>query len=505
MLITESAPETAQPILERYAGLMRLEGARRVLLWDQETVMPKSGAEARAQATGELAGLIVERWIDPGFGEELARVGDADLDPRLARVVREIQRQYDRQAQVPKELAQEYSRTTSRARVYWRDAREENDFAKFQPELEKIVSLSREFGAIYARDGETPYEGLLGDYDPGLRTDEVDRAFETVIPRLRALVEQYASRSAAQTDEFLRGPFPVEAQRELVTEVVEILGYPLDQGQLAVSTHPFCLGVASPHDVRMTTRYDESFFPTAFFGALHETGHCLYELGFDPELVGTPGASAVSMSLHESQSRLWENIVGRAEPFWHFCYPKLRAQFPAFDSVDRGDFLRAINRVEPSLIRVEADEVTYSLHIALRYELERDLIAGAVEVADLPELWNAKTESYLGLTPPTNREGVLQDIHWSMGAFGYFPTYFLGNLYAGQFYQAALRDLPELEAGFREGEFAPLLEWLREHVHTKGSIYSADEILRESTGETMNPEATVDLLEAKLARVWGEA
>ena len=473
---------------DHLAPIEDLKAAAAVLAWDQETFMPDGGAEARAQQLSTLQSMAHERFVADETGELLDRAAEAtaDADPLDddASLVRVARRDYERAREVPSSLVAELSRATSAAKQAWKTARTEDDFPIFAPHLETLVDLSVEKAEAIGYEDE-PYDALLEEFEPGLTTAEVAATFQTLREDLVPLVDDIAASPQLDND-LLRRPYPQPRQKEFGERVLAEIGYDFDRGRQDVSAHPFTTSFA-PDDVRITTRYDEAFFPSAFFSMIHEGGHALYEQGIDPALARTPLADGASLGVHESQSRFWENHVGRSRPFWRHYFPQLQDAFPeALGDADREAFYRAINRVEPSLIRVEADEVTYNLHVMLRFELERGLIDGSVAVNDLPTLWNEAMDDYLGVTPDTDANGVLQDVHWSMASFGYFPTYTLGTLTAAQLMDTIQDDLPALAEQVETGHFAPLLDWLRTHVHRHGRKLEAPDLLSRATGEELS-------------------
>ena len=466
------------------APIEDLYNAAAVLSWDQETFMPDGGAEARAQQLSTLQSQAHEQFTSDKTGTLLDRAAEAidDLDSlgAGASLVRVTRRDYERARRVPSSLVAELSRATSEGKRAWAQARQQDDFPTFAPHLERLVELSVEKAEAIGYENE-PYDALLKEYEPGLTTQDVATTFTNLREDLVPLVD--AIDEAPQIDDTpLHGSFPQEKQQAFGERVLADLGYDFDRGRQDVSAHPFTTAFA-PGDVRITTRYDESALPSALFSTIHEGGHALYEQGIDPDLARTPLADGASLGVHESQSRLWENHVGRSRPFWRHYFPPLQDAFPdALGDTDPDAFYRAINRVAPSLIRVEADEVTYNLHVMLRFELERGLIDGSVAVNDLPRLWNEAMDEYLGVVPDTDAKGVLQDVHWSQGAFGYFPTYTLGTLMAAQLMEAIRADLPDLNEHMTQGRFAPVLDWLREHVHRHGRKLTAPRLLDRTTG-----------------------
>jgi carboxypeptidase Taq len=384
----------------------------------------------------------------------------------------------------------------------WVKARAANDFAQFAPSLSQIIKLKREQAqAIGYQDH--PYDALLDEYEPSARTAEVARVLAGLRAELAPLVAAIQSSPRKPRTEILHRHYPQSVQESFGKAAAAAIGFEFARGRLDVTHHPFCTGLG-PHDCRITTRYDESFFPQAFFGILHEAGHGIYDQGLRTDQYALPPGTYVSLGIHESQSRLWENLVGRSHAFWSHFYPRAQAAFPAaLGDVSLEDFHFAINDVRPSLIRVEADEATYNLHIIVRFELEQEILLGRLDVADLPDAWNAKYEELLGIRSPDAASGVLQDVHWSAGLMGYFPTYSLGNLYAAQLYEAADRDLGGLEAMFRRGEFLPLREWLRAKIHAPGQNYPASQLAQRATGEPLSHAALMRHLKGKIGSLYG--
>ena len=501
----EQHPAIAELISEtRKIG--RLGSALSLLGWDQETLMPGGGAPGRAEAIGELTEIVHRLSSSAEYGDRISAAEDAlgeATGDHVPALVREVRRSYERNCKVPAELAEEIARTSSESLAAWKEARTKNEFSIFEPFLEKMFSLRRrEAEAIGGKDDL--YDILLDEYEPGCSCAEIERCIAAVKPALVELLGEIGAKSQAAPRHFLEGAFTREQQEAFARHVIGAIGFDFDRGRVDVSAHPFCSGIHSPGDVRLTTRYADDNMEMALFGLMHEAGHGIYEQGLDPEWRGTPVGSAVSMGIHESQSRLYENMVGRGRSFWNYFYPALEEHYgDRFDGVSLDEFLRAINRVEASLIRVEADEVTYNLHIMLRFEVERALLAGDLAPRDLPGLWNEKSKAFLGLEPPSDSDGCLQDIHWSFGAVGYFPTYFLGNLYAAQFYRAASETIPDLEGKISKGELAPLREWLGTNVHQPGSVYPAPELCERVTGKPLDPQVFLDYLTNKMRDIHG--
>lgn len=479
-----------------------------LLGWDQETYMPEKGIDERAEQLAVLGGLIHEKTVSPESGRLLDLLGVSDSEPRgkpelpeLDRdFLRAMYRRYRREVRLPTRLVTELSRETSLAQAVWAKARKENDFAAFAPRLERVVALTREKAELLGFEDE-PYDALLDEFEPWMKTSSVRAIFDRLQPALTSLAGRI--RHAVQIDDrFLHTSYPVELQEAFGKIVLSDMGYGSDRGRLDLSAHPFTTTLGGD-DVRLTTNYSETLFTKGLFGIIHECGHGLYELGFADELKQSILADGTSCAIHESQSRFWENIIGRSLPFWRHYYPRLVSRFPDnLSDVPLERFYRAVNKVEPSFIRIEADEVTYGLHIILRFRLELELFSGSLSVYDLPERWRSESQALFGISPAADSEGVLQDIHWSLGAFGYFPTYALGNLYAAQFYAAMRKDLPDLDSSLEAGELHVPLAWLRKRIHAWGMRRTADELVREVTGEPLNPSYFITYLEDKYRAIY---
>ena len=500
--------QALEELQEHLAGVKALAEAAAVLSWDQQTYMPPGGAEARASQLMALSRVIHQKMT----GDETSRLLDraertadgADPDSEEAAFLRVARRDFSQATRVPEALVAERTRVTTLAHEAWAHARAANDWNAFAPWLTQILDLTRQQADHLGHGGER-YDALLDQYEPGMTTAQVRAMFEAIKPDSVSLVRAIAAKGPGAIDDaVLRRDFDEEKQRQFGEKVVGRLGFDWNRGRQDKAVHPFCTSFGIG-DVRITTRFERNFLPAALFGSIHETGHALYEQGIGERYAGNVMADGTSLGFHESQSRLWENLVGRSRAFWECFYPDLRETFPeALEGVDVGAFYRAINKVAPSLIRVEADEVTYNLHILLRFEMEQDLLSGAVSVSDAPAAWNAKTEQYLGLTPPDDAQGILQDVHWSGGMIGYFPTYSVGNLLAVQLYDKADDDLGgRLSEQIASGEFAPLLGWLRENVHQWGRKYEPTELVRRVTGGPLDPAPYLKYLKAKFGAVYG--
>jgi len=452
-----------------------------------------------------LAGMTHQKATDPALGELLVELKGSDLmadpDSPEAVNVREIARTFDRQVKLPQRLVEELAKVTSNAQSEWVAARSESNFEKFLPWLERIVDLKQQ-EANCLGDGEAHYDALLDEYEPGARTTELASVFSAIREPLINLVRAIGNSPVKADLSLLHGDFPTDRQKIFGEIVAAAFGFDFTRGRLDTTAHPFCSGIG-PGDCRITTRYLPDQFASSLFGIMHETGHALYEQGLDASHYGTPMGESVSLGIHESQSRLWENGVGRSRPFWLHFLPLARQVFPsAFRGKSLDDFHLAINHVAPSPIRVEADEVTYNLHVLIRFELEADLLHGRLKARDVPEAWNEKSRRYLGLDPANDAEGCLQDIHWSAGLFGYFPTYTLGNVCAAQLQAQAEQDLGGLDTLFARGEFRPLLDWLRAKVHRQGRRYHSSRLIESITGTPLDHQPLVRSLESKYSSLY---
>lgn len=490
----------------RLAQVENLHHASAVLSWDQQTYMPPRGAAARAEQLATLDKMAHELFTADAIGELLDALSDeaAKLDYASdeASLIRVTRRDYAKARRVPPALVEKISRTSALAIEAWKEARAESNFKLFQPHLEKIVELEIEL-ANHLGYTERIYDALLDQYEPEMTTAQVQTIFGELKKDLVPLVQAIAAKVDGVDDACLHCEFDEQKQWNFGVEVIQRFGFDFERGRQDKSAHPFTTGFGLG-DTRITTRVDRNFLNSALFGTLHECGHALYDMGYRPELEGTPLAGGASLGAHESQSRLWENLVGRSRGFWLYYFPRLREVFPEqLADQDTESFYRAINKVMPSLIRVEADEVTYTLHIMLRLELENELVERRLQVADLPEAWNAKMEEYLGSVPPNDAQGVLQDIHWSLASLGYFSTYSLGNLFSVQLFDKAVRDVPDLPTQIANGEFLGLLDWLRANVHTHGRKFTLNELAIRATGEPLQSRSYVAYLRKKFGEIYG--
>jgi carboxypeptidase Taq len=487
------------------AEISDLMNAAAVLEWDMQTYMPPGGGEARAEQIATLQKLGHEKFTHADTGQQLEA-----LQPELQRLapdsddaslIRVATRDYERARKVPTELVAEIARTTSMAHEVWAKARAEKNFSAFLPMLEKIIELKHRVADCFGPQ-DSPYDPLLDEYEPGMKTAQVRAVFAELKSELVPLVKAIAAKPKVD-DSVLHKDYEEQKQWEFGEMVIKRFGYDFTHGRQDKSVHPFTTSF-SPGDVRITTRLMRNFIPSALMGTLHECGHALYEQGVAPELGRTLLASGTSLGIHESQSRMWENLVGRSRGFWKFFYPQLQEVFPEnLRGVDLDVFYKALNKVETSFIRVEADEVTYNLHTLLRFELEVDLMEDRLKAKDLPAAWNAKVKEYLGLDVPDDSQGVLQDVHWSAGYIGYFPTYTLGNILSVQFFEKAIQAVPSIPTDIERGEFGGLLGWLRENIHRHGRKYTPNELIQRVTGEPLNAKPYLGYLKRKYQELYG--
>jgi carboxypeptidase Taq len=493
-----------------YAELVRrlreealLTSVEALLEWDEETYMPAGGVENRSEQLALIAGLLHERGTDPRLGELLNVLEGSELlaDPRSAAAVnvRELRREYDRYVRLPRRLVEDVARITALAQTAWAKARTEANFGLFRPWLEKIVELKRAEAECVGYPRE-PYDALLEDHEPGMTTQIVGRLFDALqreLVPLAARIAESARRSPPSGE-----TFPVPQQRAFGEAVAAALGFDASRGRFDLGVHPCCTGIG-PGDCRLVLRFDPHDFAGGLLTILHEVGHGLYEQGLDPKHYGTPMGEPVSVGMDESQARLWENRVGRSRGFWQHFYPKARRLFSdALGGTSLDQFILMVNQVRPSLIRVNADEVTYNLHILVRFELERALVSGDLNAIDVPDAWNAGYRRYLGVEPGNDREGCLQDGHWADGLIGYFPTYTLGDVFAAQLFAQARAELGDLEQQFARGEFAELVGWLDRKVYKEGARYRSAELIERATGTPPSHRPLVDELRAKYSRLY---
>lgn len=471
------------------------------LHWDLETQAPKKGVELLSGVVGYLSSKSYELATGSALIEAVDTLNECkdELEPVRVRMLEEVEREIDKIKKIPAVEYSRYNELTARAQGIWAEAREKSDFKTFEGTLKEIVEFQRKFVGYRGWEGH-PYNTLLDDYEPGMTVEKLDEFFGYLRGELVPFLKRIAVEGRELRGDFLERSYPIAQQRELSRELAEYIGFDFDRGIISESAHPFTLNY-DRNDVRLTTRYEERCFSSSVFGTIHEGGHGLYEQGIGEEIASTVLGTGTSMGIHESQSRFYENMLGRSRAFWKPLYEGVRSRFDALEDVELEEFYRGINKSEASLIRVEADELTYSLHIMVRYEIEKMLIEGSIEVEDLPGIWNDKMEEYLGIRPETDSEGVLQDVHWSCGLFGYFPSYALGNAYAAQIYNTMVKEI-NIERSLEERNLAVIKEWLGENIHRWGKEKKPTEIIEDISGEELNARYFIEYLKEKYSRIY---
>ncbi|WP_272914938.1 carboxypeptidase M32 [Sediminibacillus terrae] len=471
-----------------------------LIQWDLRTKIPPKGVDQRSEVIGFLSQKVFQITTSEKMKMYIDSLKGKASNPIIQRSLEECEEEYNRNRKIPEVEFKEFTMLQSKSETLWQEAREKGDFAQLQPYLEKLIEYNKKFAEYWGYE-KNRYDALLHVYEPGVTTELLDEVFPALRRSLAGLLKKITASERKPDSTILQKHFPKQAQETFSLEILKRMGYDFAAGRLDETIHPFAIAI-NPRDVRVTTRYDESDFRMAIFGTIHEGGHALYEQNIDQAMAQTPLADGTSMGIHESQSLFWENFVARSEAFWENHYSLFKHIAPdEFDDIPFSDFYCAVNEVKPSLIRIEADELTYCLHIMVRYELEKALINDEIEVRDLPELWNQKMEDYLGIRPQSDREGVLQDIHWAAGDFGYFPSYALGYMYAAQFHQK-LETTLDVESAIKSGNFAAIKNWLGENIHQYGKLKKPLEILQDVTGEGLNPEFLVEHLQSKYARIY---
>jgi carboxypeptidase Taq len=504
--MAEDAKKIYQDLTERMRKASLLGSCGSVLGWEERTYMPRGGVEHRANQLALISGMTHEMVTAPEIGEMLSNLESSELvkdvtSPEAVNI-REIRRSYDKNTKLPRELVEEISSTTTKAQGIWAEARKKSDFKHFQEILGKLIDLTLRVAEAYGYEKD-PYDALLDDYEPHMTTEEVTRVFKGLRDDLVPFVEKIKDSGKHPDMSIIENDYDIHRQKMFGKAAAAAIGFDFHRGRLDDTTHPFCTGIG-PGDTRILTRYNPRHFGQAFFGIIHEAGHGIYEQGLLKEqYFGLPMANSVSLGIHESQSLTWENIVARGKPFWTHFFPRAQQTYPEqLGDVDFEDFYFAINDVRPSFIRVDADEVTYCLHILLRFEIEQGIVHKDIKLADIPGIWNEKFTEYFGITPPDDSQGCLQDIHWSMGAVGYFPTYALGNLYGAQFYAKALEEMPDMHSEFERGDFSSLKKWLNKKIHHQGKRYPASKLVQVITGKPLSHKPFMEYLEKKFSPLY---
>lgn len=491
---------------KRLAEIHDLGKVASLLSWDQAVTMPPGGGPARAEQMATIGRIAHEMFTAPEIGSLLDDLAGCEAslpyDSDEASLIRATRYDYAKAVKVPAGLRAEMTRVASLARNAWAGARAQSDFAAFKPFLQQTLDLKKRYVDCYQPTGD-PYDVLLDDFERGMQSAEVRRIFDELKAAVVPLIAAVADRSDAVSDECLHGEFPIDRQREVCLSILHRFGYTEREWRFDPTAHPFASNT-SLGDIRLTTRYYADYLAPSLFGSMHECGHGLYEHGISPALERTPLCRGTSLGIHESQSRLWENLVGRSRAAWRFFLPELQQAFPQLGSVDLDTFYRAINKVQPGFIRVEADELTYGLHVVLRFELEQEMLSGALTLDELPEAWNARMKAYLGVDVPDAANGVLQDVHWSLGYVGYFPTYVIGSIVSAQIWEKAIGAMPDLPQQFERGEFQPLREWLRENLHRHGRKFTPKETLQKVAGtDQVTVSPYVNYLRNKFSEIYG--
>ncbi|QQE80227.1 carboxypeptidase M32 [Alicyclobacillus sp. SO9] len=499
--------ETAQKFRAYVEKMLHYSEAIGLMEWDLRTGAPKQGAELRAEAIGTLSSEVFRMQTAEEMGEYLDRLSTPEALPELDEItaasVTEMKKEYERNSKIPAERFHEFVVLASKAESIWEEAKDKSDFAMFRPYLEQIVAFKREFVEYWGYTDNNKYDTLLDQFEPGLTVAELDPIFANLRRETVDLLQAVTGSGQRVDESKFERRYDPQVQRQLSIRMLEQMGYDFRAGRIDSTVHPFMTAL-NRYDTRVTTKYLLTDMRSALFSTIHEGGHALYEQGISPDLIGTPLCGGVSNGIHESQSRFWENMIGRSRAFWEYNYKSVLELFPSqFADISLEDFYRGVNVVKPSLIRIEADELTYNLHIMVRYEIEKELVNGSVEVKDLPELWRQKMKDYIGLEPKNDGEGVLQDVHWSGGEFGYFPTYALGNIYAAQFAWAMERDNPNYMDEVRHGELTNIRTWLHDKIHRYGKLRTPSELVEGATGKPLDSQHLVDYLKNKFSALYG--
>ncbi len=493
--------QVEKKFLEYVKKMSAYNEALGLIYWDLRTGAPKQGMDQRSEVIGMLSSEVFKMSTSEDMAAYIATLSKNKLSEKTAKILEECKKEYERNKKIPADEYKDYVILQSKAESVWEQAKEESDFELFRPYLEKLVATTKRFINYWGHNGN-PYDVLLDLYEPGMTVEVLDQVFGDLREKIVPLVKQIADSPNKPKTEFLFKTFKKDKQKALSLEILAKMGYNFEAGRLDETVHPFATGL-NPGDVRVTTNYDEQDFRTAVFGTIHEGGHALYEQNISKDLIGTPLCTGTSMGIHESQSLFYENMVGRSFSFWKNNYELLKTYATGqFDDVSIEDFYRAVNESKPSLIRIEADELTYPLHIIIRYEIEKGLFNGEIEVRDLPKVWNKLYQEYLGISPENDAKGILQDVHWAGGSFGYFPSYALGYMYAAQFKNKMLEDLPNFDQLLEEGNLRPIKNWLTQNIHQYGKQKKPLEILHDITGEGLNAQYLIDYLYEKYGKVY---
>lgn len=502
MTVSNEVNDALSRFKASYRKSQALNYASSIMFWDASTGAPKSGADVRSEAVGVISGYNFKNFFNAQMGAdlELLTAHRESLDKLDQISVKKAKKQYDQLMKVPPELYEAYSAFVSKSTMVWEEAKAASDFAMMQPYYDQILSYLKEFAEIRGSEGHV-YNLYLDNFEEGMTIEQLDVFFEGLRARIVPLLKRVMDSDATVDDSFLRRDYPVDAQAELSETLLETIGFDLSKGLFKESEHPFTIGI-DVDDVRLTTHYYENDVVSGMLSTIHEGGHGIYEQNFDRSLKGTPLASAASSGVHESQSRIFENNFARSKAFLSHLFKTMQARFETqLVDVSFDAFYAAMNKVTPSLIRTEADELTYSLHVMLRYEIERGLFEGSIQIADLPAVWREKMKGYLGIEPEDDRTGVLQDVHWGEGLFGYFPTYVIGTALAAQLEHYMRKDI-DVDAHLSKGEFAPMKAWLTEKIHRHGSVYTPNELVELATGEPLNSQYYCDYLEKKYSEIY---
>lgn len=489
----------------RLVDISHLSSVLYLLEWDQAVNMPEMATDARAFSVSQLSAIAHNKFIEidsDGLLTNLKKQLDkGKIKGRDATIVFETWRSFKRNKKLPEAFVRELSETVSKAQVVWEKARKENNFKLFLSLLSKIVKLKKQ-EAKYVGYSGSPYNALLDEYEPGMTVDEASNILDNLKDFLIPFLKKIKASKIKINERKIKGKFPIIEQMDFNKFIINKIGFDMNTGRIDESAHPFALGL-HPYDVRFTTRYKDDDIFYSISSAIHEAGHGMYEQGLPVKYFGTPLAEAVSYGMHESQSRIWENNIGQDKNFWKYFYPKLRKKFPkTFKNVNIDELYKIINKVSPSLIRTEADEVTYSLHIIMRFEIEKKMIEGTIDIKDLPKIWKANTKEYFGINVPNDSLGVLQDVHWSAGLIGYFPSYVFGNLYAAQFYSVMKKEIPDISGKIANGQFREIKEWLNKNIYIHGKAYKAEELIKKVTGENLNSKYFIEYLGNKYKDIY---